>query len=78
MWSFQTDPDFQAELDWIRRFVDAEVEPLDSLLGSQWNIHDIRFQKYVRPLQEQVKQRGFTKAFSTQRVWPTAAKVSSN
>ena len=58
MWSFQTDPDFQAELDWIRRFVDAEVEPLDSLLGSQWNIHDIRFQKYVRPLQEQVKQRG--------------------
>lgn len=58
MWSFQTDPDFQAELDWIREFVESEVEPLDSLLGSQWNIHDERFTRFVRPLQEQVKQRG--------------------
>ena len=71
MWSFQTDPDFQAELDWIRRFVDAEVEPLDSLLGSQWNIHDIRFQKYVRPLQEQARIVGMPSGPGTRwkRVW---------
>lgn len=58
MWSFQTDPEFQAELDWIRKFVQQNVEPLDTILGSQWNIHDERFKKFVRPLQEQVKKRG--------------------
>ena len=58
MWGFSTEPDFQAELDWIRTFVHEEVEPLDHLLGSQWNIHDPRFQKLVRPLQQQVKDRG--------------------
>ncbi|MGE3301915.1 MAG: acyl-CoA dehydrogenase family protein [Hyphomonadaceae bacterium] len=58
MWSFQTDPEFQKELDWIDAFVRDEVEPLDVLLGSQWNIHDPRFQKLVRPLQAKVKERG--------------------
>lgn len=57
MWSFQTDPDFQTEIDWISRFVREEVEPLDDVLGSQWNIHDPLFQKLVRPLQEEVKKR---------------------
>lgn len=27
MWSFETDPDFQQELDWIDQFVRNEVEP---------------------------------------------------
>ncbi|MGE0829626.1 MAG: acyl-CoA dehydrogenase family protein [Hyphomonadaceae bacterium] len=58
MWSFETDPDFQKELDWIRDFVTREVEPLDHILGSQWNIHDPRFTKLVRPLQAKVKARG--------------------
>lgn len=58
MWSFQTDPDFQLELDWIKEFVATKVEPLDVMLGSQWNIHDPRFQKIVRPLQQEVKARG--------------------
>lgn len=58
MWSFETDPEFQSELDWIRDFTRSEIEPLDELLGSQWNIHDPLFVKRVRPLQEQVKRRG--------------------
>ena len=58
MWSFETDPGFQSELDWIRDFTRSEIEPLDELLGSQWNIHDPLFVKRVRPLQEQVKRRG--------------------
>jgi acyl-CoA dehydrogenase len=57
MWSFETEPEFQNELKWIRTFVDEEVEPLDLILGSQWNIHDPRFMKLVRPLQAQVKAR---------------------
>ena len=28
-WDFETDPEFQAKLDWMDRFVREEVEPLD-------------------------------------------------
>jgi acyl-CoA dehydrogenase len=58
MWSFETDPDFQTELDWIDSFVREEVEPLDRLLGSQWDIHAPNFIRLVRPLQQQVRDRG--------------------
>lgn len=58
MWSFTTDPDFQHELDWIDQFVRDEVEPLDHVLGNQWNIHDPDFVRLVRPLQEKVRERG--------------------
>lgn len=58
MWSFETDPDFQAEIDWIDSFVREKVQPLDYVLGSQWNIHDPEFVRLVRPLQAEVKARG--------------------
>ncbi|WP_313053506.1 acyl-CoA dehydrogenase family protein [Pseudomonas lopnurensis] len=57
-WDFETDADFQAELDWIDRFVREEVEPLEHVLGSPWNIHDPLFKQLVRPLQAEVKARG--------------------
>ena len=56
-WDFETDPDFQRELDWIDEFVRTEVEPLDFVLGSPWDIHDPRFTKLVRPLQQIVRDR---------------------
>ncbi|MGF6601199.1 acyl-CoA dehydrogenase [Paraburkholderia sp. GAS448] len=56
-WDFETDPDFQAELDWIEQFVREDVEPLEHVLGSPWNIHDPKFQILVKPLQQQVKDR---------------------
>nr|MBF0682543.1 acyl-CoA dehydrogenase family protein [Pseudomonas sp.] len=56
-WDFETDPDFQRELDWIDEFVRNEVEPLDFVLGSQWDIHDPRFTALVRPLQQIVKEK---------------------
>ena len=31
MWDFSTEPDFQAQLDWITEFVRDEAEPLDLL-----------------------------------------------
>jgi acyl-CoA dehydrogenase len=58
LWSFQTDVDFQRDLDWIEQFVKTEVEPLDHVLGSQWDIHAPRFKTLVRPLQARVKERG--------------------
>jgi hypothetical protein len=54
LWSFQTDPDFQKELGWIGHFIKTEVEPLDHVLGSQWDIHAPRFKALVRPLQARV------------------------
>ncbi|PRZ40837.1 acyl-CoA dehydrogenase [Antricoccus suffuscus] len=58
MWSFGTEPEFQKELEWIDTFVREEVQPLDYVLGSQHNIHDPEFERLVRPLQKQVKERG--------------------
>lgn len=58
MWDFETEPEFQQQLDWIDDFVRREVEPLDHLLGNQWNIHDPRFQQLARPLQAKVRERG--------------------
>lgn len=57
-WSFETEPEFQSEIDWITSFVKSELEPLDELPGSQWNIHDPAFAARVRPLQRQVQERG--------------------
>ena len=32
-WSFETDPAYQAQLDWVDQFVRNEVEPLDQAVG---------------------------------------------
>src|SRR3954451_22581881 len=58
MWGFETDPEFQRELDWIDAFVRGKVQPLDHVLGSQWDIHDPEFVRLVRPLQAEVRARG--------------------
>lgn len=56
-WDFETDEAFQRELEWIDAFVREEVEPLDHVLGSPYDVEDPRFQRLVRPLQEVVRQR---------------------
>ena len=43
MWGFETDPDFQRELDWIDAFVREEVQPLDHLLGDPYDTADPLF-----------------------------------
>src|SRR3546814_3951617 len=58
MWIFATDPDFELELEWIKEFVRNEVEPLDHVLGSQFDLRAPAYEKLVRPLQAQVKARG--------------------
>ncbi|HDS1738624.1 acyl-CoA dehydrogenase family protein [Pseudomonas putida] len=57
-WDFETESAFALELEWIDRFVREEVEPLDHVLGSPWDIHSQGFQALVRPLQRIVKERG--------------------
>jgi len=56
-WDFETDPEYQKELDWAAKFVREEVEPLDYVLGHPYDVRDPKWQKLVRPLQAEVKKR---------------------
>ena len=58
MWDFETDPEFQAELDWIDDFVRTEVEPLDFVIEHPYDLNDPLRQKLIPPLQKQVQERG--------------------
>ena len=53
MWSFETDPDFARELDWMRAFLDEMVLPLEVA-----GLSEAELGAAMAPLQEQVKQRG--------------------
>ncbi|MBR0684345.1 acyl-CoA dehydrogenase family protein [Bradyrhizobium manausense] len=57
-WDFETEPDFQEELDWINAFVREEVEPLDCILGFPYEVDNPKRNALVRPLQAEVKKRG--------------------
>jgi acyl-CoA dehydrogenase len=57
-WDFETDPDFQQELDWVEQFVRDEVEPVDFVIKHAWDMEDPVRQKLIPPLQQQVKDRG--------------------
>lgn len=57
-WSFETDPEFQAELDWVENFVTNEVAPLDHVIWHAWDLnHPVR-KALIPPLQQKVKDRG--------------------
>jgi acyl-CoA dehydrogenase len=55
-WDFETEPEFQKELDWIEKFVREEVEPLDYVLDSPYDVRDPKRNKLVRPLQAEVRK----------------------
>jgi len=58
-WDFRTDPEFQEQLDWMDRFVRAEVEPLDVLWGDRaYHPPDPRLRAIVDPLKAEVRRRG--------------------
>jgi acyl-CoA dehydrogenase len=56
-WDFETDPEFQKELDWIEKFVREEVEPLDYVLDSPYEVDNPVRNRLVRPLQAKVHER---------------------
>ena len=33
MWNFETEPEFQHKLDWMRSFIDGELIPLEPVLS---------------------------------------------
>jgi acyl-CoA dehydrogenase len=59
-WDFETEPEFEEHLVWMRAFIDREIIPLeplfDQLPPDEWRI-------VKRHLQDQVKERGLWGAF---------------
>lgn len=61
MADFSIDQAFQEQLDWIREFVKAEVEPLDLAFAGEdmvYNKASAFYEEAIRPLQQIVKDRG--------------------
>src|SRR5262245_36362704 len=54
-WDFSTEPEFEEQLEWMREFVRDEIWPLETLLDE---LPAPTLTQAIRPLQEQVKQRG--------------------
>jgi acyl-CoA dehydrogenase len=55
-WDFETDPDYQAQLDWADEFVREEVEPLDLVFpGLTFTPPDARLKKILDPLKDEVR-----------------------
>jgi acyl-CoA dehydrogenase len=58
MWDFSTDPDFQAQLDWMSAFVRDQVEPLDLVYGdAAYRPLTADLHRLVDPLKDEVRRR---------------------
>jgi alkylation response protein AidB-like acyl-CoA dehydrogenase len=62
-WDFSTEPEFQAELDWVDRFCKEEIEPLELLFPDAARSRDPKLKALVDPLKQQVKDRGLWALF---------------
>ncbi|HLN05336.1 MAG TPA: acyl-CoA dehydrogenase, partial [Acidimicrobiales bacterium] len=52
-WDFETDPDFEEQLAWMRIFVREELFPLETL-----TLTPRQLARALAPLQDEVKDRG--------------------
>ena len=59
-WDFQTDPDFQEHLDWMRDLIDTEIIPLEPVLPHLTREESTAIRDVLR---ERVKARGLWGAF---------------
>src|ERR1700729_847397 len=58
MWDFETDPEYQAKLDWVEKFMVDELEPLDLVALDPYDKQNAEMMSILRPLQQQVKEQG--------------------
>jgi acyl-CoA dehydrogenase len=54
-WDFSTEPEFQAQLDWMRDFVREEIWPIETVFEE---LGQDGFMRAMAPLQERVRERG--------------------
>ena len=64
MWDFETDPDYQRDLDWADVFVREEVEPLQHVLTHAL-VRDEVWRALVPPLQAEVSSRSIVPSRTT-------------
>ncbi|MGE5131926.1 MAG: acyl-CoA dehydrogenase family protein [Gemmatimonadota bacterium] len=58
-WDFETEPEFQAKLDWADAFVREEVEPLDLVWPDRvFTPLDGKLRAIIDPLKQQVREQG--------------------
>ena len=60
MWDFETEPDFQVKLDWMRQFIDDNLVPLEPI---QSELPAGEWKAVKQHLQQQVKDQGLWGAF---------------
>src|SRR5260221_2217251 len=53
-WDFETAPEFEKKLEWMRHFVKDEVYPLEVIAPE---VTDEQFLRLIRPLQQEVKSQ---------------------
>src|SRR3546814_576307 len=61
MIEFRIEPELQARLDWMARFVRDECEPMDMLFpghGAPYDAANSEARAHLKPLQERVKAQG--------------------
>jgi acyl-CoA dehydrogenase len=58
MWDFETDADYQADLDWADAFVREELEGLRFVIPHAFDTKDPLRNAILKPLQQKVKERG--------------------
>ena len=56
-WDFETDPEFQKELDWVDQFIAEKVEPLDFIVANPFDRKDPIRERVIPPLQQEVRNR---------------------
>jgi alkylation response protein AidB-like acyl-CoA dehydrogenase len=62
-WDFQTDPEFQKKLDWVKAFCDEKVEPLEHVFPYAVRLPDPVVKAYVKELQQEIKDQGLWALF---------------
>jgi acyl-CoA dehydrogenase len=58
MWEFETEPEYQRDLDWAAQFVCEEVEPLQFVIPNALDRKNPLWNELIPPLQQRVKERG--------------------
>jgi len=67
-WDFSTEPEFQAQLDWVAEFCQEEIEPLDLVFPGAVRSRDPKVKALVDPLKQQVKDHGLWALFLDQEL----------
>jgi len=62
-WSFQTEPEFQEKLDWIERFCEEKIAPLEYVFPYAVRLPDPAVKAYVKELQQEIKDQGLWALF---------------